>query len=263
MPSVSGRAPPESEVPAPRGTTLTFSASQKRRMRCHLLGGGRQDHGHGHGAVGGEPVALVGAQLLLGRDHALAGHDLAQGRDDRARAWPAPRRPARASAWRGSLVAGWSMGRAEGAVNAGGLPSQPTVGMVPAVDAMAGNQTTGRTDAHQESHAGRRGRARAAGAGDGGRGGERASRRRGHALPAGCQRRPADRRPRCCRPAGRVSGRRSTRPIRRNCGGWRSTTTTGRWSTPAGAAATAPSTGRRWTPRPKRARTARSTAGSI
>ncbi len=49
---------------------------------CHLLGGGRQDHGHGHGAVGGEPVALVGAQLLLGRDHAFAGHDLAQGRDD-------------------------------------------------------------------------------------------------------------------------------------------------------------------------------------
>ena len=32
MPSVSGRAPPESPVPAPRGTTLTFSASQKRRM---------------------------------------------------------------------------------------------------------------------------------------------------------------------------------------------------------------------------------------
>ena len=82
MPSVSGRAPPESPVPAPRGTTLTFSASQKRRMRCHLLGGGRQDHGHGHGAVGGEPVALVGAQLLLGRDHAFAGHDRAQGRDD-------------------------------------------------------------------------------------------------------------------------------------------------------------------------------------
>ena len=43
---------------------------------------GRQDHGHRHRAVGGEPVALVGAQLVLGRDHALARHDLAQARDD-------------------------------------------------------------------------------------------------------------------------------------------------------------------------------------
>ena len=32
MPSVSGKAPPESEVPAPRGTTLIRSASHSFRI---------------------------------------------------------------------------------------------------------------------------------------------------------------------------------------------------------------------------------------
>ena len=32
MPSVSGKAPPESEVPAPRGTTLIRSSSQSFRI---------------------------------------------------------------------------------------------------------------------------------------------------------------------------------------------------------------------------------------
>jgi hypothetical protein len=47
-----------------------------------LLGGFRQHHDQRHLAIGGEPVALVGAQLLVGIDHALAGHDVAQARND-------------------------------------------------------------------------------------------------------------------------------------------------------------------------------------
>ena len=41
----------------------------------HLLGGVRQHHDHRHLAVGGEPVGLIGLELVLVDDDPLAGHD--------------------------------------------------------------------------------------------------------------------------------------------------------------------------------------------
>ena len=67
--------------PGPARHDLDLLGVAEAQDRRDLLGRGRQHHGHGHGAVGGEPVALVGAQLGLAGDHALARHDLAQGRD--------------------------------------------------------------------------------------------------------------------------------------------------------------------------------------
>ena len=48
MPSISGSAPPESEVPAPRGTTLTFSWSHRRRTSetCSVVLGSTTAIGH-------------------------------------------------------------------------------------------------------------------------------------------------------------------------------------------------------------------------
>jgi hypothetical protein len=74
-PSASGSAPPDSEVPAPRGTTLTLlvvAVAQDARDLFHRL---RQHHHHRHLAVGGQPVGLEGAQLVGVVDHALARHD--------------------------------------------------------------------------------------------------------------------------------------------------------------------------------------------
>ena len=59
---------------------LLVAQGQDRR---DLLRGARQHDRHRQRAIGGQAVALVGAQLVLRRDHALARHDLAQLCDDR------------------------------------------------------------------------------------------------------------------------------------------------------------------------------------
>ena len=51
--------------------------------RGDLRRGARQDHRHRHRAIGGQAIALVGAQLVLIGDHALARNDRAQSRHDR------------------------------------------------------------------------------------------------------------------------------------------------------------------------------------
>ena len=51
-----------------------------------LFHGLRQHHHHGHLPVGGEAVALIGTAAALLVDHALAGHDLPQRRNDLAAA---------------------------------------------------------------------------------------------------------------------------------------------------------------------------------
>ena len=48
----------------------------------HLRGGLGQHDRHRHRAVGREAIALIGAQLVLGRDHPLARHDLPQAQHD-------------------------------------------------------------------------------------------------------------------------------------------------------------------------------------
>ncbi len=77
-PSPGGSAPPESPVPAPRGTTGTPSAWQVRRTRCTCsVGLGQRDH-HRHFAVGREPVALVGPRVLFLPEHGTLGQEGAQ-----------------------------------------------------------------------------------------------------------------------------------------------------------------------------------------
>ena len=74
-PSASGKAPPESEVPAPRGTTLILFA---RAIAHHLLNLRRRLRQHGHHGrltVSGEPVGFEGPQFLLMVDHAFARND--------------------------------------------------------------------------------------------------------------------------------------------------------------------------------------------
>ena len=82
-PSASGSAPPESEVPAPRGTTLMPSVSQSLRNARDLGGGLGQHAGERRLAVGAQAVALVGLEGIRIGDHALARNDGAKRGDDR------------------------------------------------------------------------------------------------------------------------------------------------------------------------------------
>ena len=77
-PSPGGSAPPESPVPAPRGTTGTPSAWQVLQDALHLLLGLGQRHHHRQLAVGGQPVALVGPRVLLLPQHGALGQEGAQ-----------------------------------------------------------------------------------------------------------------------------------------------------------------------------------------
>ena len=81
-PSPGGSAPPERPVPAPRGTTGTFSARAGLEHALHLLLGlGQRDH-HRQLAIGGEAVALVGPGVfLLVQDRALRQEGAQRARD--------------------------------------------------------------------------------------------------------------------------------------------------------------------------------------
>ena len=67
--SSAGSAPPHSEVPAPRGTTLMPLSRQKRSTRATSLSCGRQHDRQRHPAVGGQAVGLERAATVLVADH--------------------------------------------------------------------------------------------------------------------------------------------------------------------------------------------------
>ena len=60
--SAIGSAPPDSDVPAPRGTTRTPLRVAEAHDRGDLFGGVRQDDGERHLAIGGQAVGLVGLE---------------------------------------------------------------------------------------------------------------------------------------------------------------------------------------------------------
>ena len=80
--SSSGSAPPDSEVPEPRGTTRMSRSLQYLSMRETCATVSRQHHHQRQLAIGGEPVALEGAHAVDLIDDALARHDDAHVGDD-------------------------------------------------------------------------------------------------------------------------------------------------------------------------------------
>ena len=75
MASSCGMAPPESEVPAPRGTTLTPFSWQNRRTADDFRGRRGQHHRQRHPAIGRQPVGLEGASLIFRDDEGLPGNE--------------------------------------------------------------------------------------------------------------------------------------------------------------------------------------------
>ena len=80
--SAIGSAPPDSDVPAPRGTTRTPFAVAEAHDRGDLFGGFRQHHGERQLAVGGQAVGLVGLQAERLGDDRVFGQQRAQAGDD-------------------------------------------------------------------------------------------------------------------------------------------------------------------------------------
>ncbi len=80
--SSSGKAPPESEVPAPRGTTLMRFSWQKRKILLTSSVVVGQHDGERQAAIGGQRVGLVGAAAFLVGDQARLGHELPKLLDD-------------------------------------------------------------------------------------------------------------------------------------------------------------------------------------
>ena len=74
-PSASGSAPPDSDVPAPRGTTLTPCRWQYLRTLRDLLGRRRQHDDHRQLPIGGQSVGFIDAHLVLLDDDAFARYD--------------------------------------------------------------------------------------------------------------------------------------------------------------------------------------------
>ena len=87
-PSPGGSAPPESPVPAPRGTTGTFMEEQVLQDALHLLFGLRQRDHHRQLPVGGQAVALVRPGVLFLVEHRARRQEGAQ----RLGYFPLPRR---------------------------------------------------------------------------------------------------------------------------------------------------------------------------
>ena len=81
IPSATGKAPPESPVPAPRATNGMPSRAQIRTTPCTSAVDAGRTTSSGMRAPAGEPVAVVHAELLGLRDHVL-------GPDDRSPARP-------------------------------------------------------------------------------------------------------------------------------------------------------------------------------
>ena len=80
--SAIGSAPPDSDVPAPRGTTRTPSGMAEAHHRGDLLGGVGQHDGQRRLAIGGQPVGLVRLQAQRFGDHRFGGQQRAQAGDD-------------------------------------------------------------------------------------------------------------------------------------------------------------------------------------
>ena len=84
-PSFTGRAPPESPVPAPRATQGTPASWHARTTRSHLVGRAGQHRGRRLLRVLEQAVGLVGLQLVRVRVDVLGATDRAQLRDQRVR----------------------------------------------------------------------------------------------------------------------------------------------------------------------------------
>ena len=74
-PSASGRAPPESPVPAPRADDRHFQASACPHHLLDLFDGVGQHRDERDLPVRGQAVALVGSQVLLGVEHRGVGEE--------------------------------------------------------------------------------------------------------------------------------------------------------------------------------------------
>ena len=77
-----GSAPPDSEVPAPRGTTRTPSRWQECHHGGDLLGGCRQHDRQRHLAIGGQPVGFVGLEAERLGDHRIGRQQAPEPGDD-------------------------------------------------------------------------------------------------------------------------------------------------------------------------------------
>ena len=80
--SAIGSAPPDSEVPAPRGIDAHAVAVAEAHDGGDLLGGVRQHDRQRQLAVGGQAVGLVGLQAERLGDQAVARQQRAQAGDD-------------------------------------------------------------------------------------------------------------------------------------------------------------------------------------
>ena len=81
--SSCGMAPPDSEVPAPRGTMLTPEVAAEFHHARDLFARARQDDGERQPAVGGERVGLESAPPGEIGDQAVGGQDRGQTGKDR------------------------------------------------------------------------------------------------------------------------------------------------------------------------------------
>ncbi len=88
-------APPESPVPAPRGTKGTPKRRQTRTHARHLVGVAWQDDGDRNGAVQRETVTFVGKELLWPRQAVDVADDAAQRGDEAHRSRLAHAMPSR------------------------------------------------------------------------------------------------------------------------------------------------------------------------
>ena len=82
MPSSSGIEPPDSDVPAPRGTIFTFISCASAMIALHLRYRLRQRDDQRQRAIHGEGVAVIGAARDLVGDHALRGKNCPQPRQN-------------------------------------------------------------------------------------------------------------------------------------------------------------------------------------
>ena len=80
--SAIGSAPPDSDVPAPRGTTRMPLGVAEAHHRGDLLGGIGQHDGQRRLAIGGQAVGLVRLQPQRFGDHRFGGKQCAQAGDD-------------------------------------------------------------------------------------------------------------------------------------------------------------------------------------
>ena len=100
--SGDGSAPPESDVPAPRATTLTPASPRNFRTAATSAVDPGRTTASGTGAIGGERIGLIGAAFVFRHDHMVMADDALKTGND----FLAPRQNARVWRWHGNRCHG-------------------------------------------------------------------------------------------------------------------------------------------------------------